>query len=101
VSFIFLLGNISLIILLLSLTLCLKNNNFFKRLIRRTAREMVSGNLINIMSPIILPWSFILLQAGFRNYQTKINTLAYVLVFFMVFVFSISYFFSLLWVRAR
>jgi uncharacterized membrane protein YqaE (UPF0057 family) len=82
------------------LTSCLRNGNFIKKLFRKTSWEMISGNLINIMSPLILPWSFILMQAGVRDCQTKINTIAYLLVFFMVLVFSIYYFLTLLSARS-
>ena len=48
------------------------------------------------MTPIVLPWAFIMMDAGVRNFKTKLSAVCNILVFFVAFVFPFYYFFELL-----
>ena len=51
--------------------------------------------------PIILPWTFLMLKGGVRDFQTKINVAAYLGLFFLGIFFPIYYFFELLEEREK
>ena len=57
---------------------------------------MIYGHIINIMAPLVLPWTFVMLEAGVRNFQTKLSCVCNILIFFMALVFPVYYFFELL-----
>ena len=95
-SFIFLIGNISMILLLQLTSSFLRKNNAFRELVGGRKWEMIYGQVINIMSPLTLPWTFAILKAGVRNVRTKLSATCNILIFFMAFVFPIYYFFDLL-----
>ena len=57
---------------------------------------MIYGQIINVMAPLILPWTFLLLDAGVRDFRTKINAVGNILIFFIGVIFPIYYFFDLL-----
>lgn len=48
------------------------------------------------MIPIVLPWTFVMMEAGVRNFKTKLSVASNILLFFIVLVFPIYYFFELL-----
>ena len=52
--------------------------------------------LTNILLPLTLPWTFMMLQSGVRNGQGKMNQLGYIMIYFVALVFPIYYFFDLL-----
>ena len=54
---------------------------------------MIYGQIVNIMAPLILPWTFVMFELGVRNFRTKINAVGNILFFFMGVVFPIYYFF--------
>jgi len=62
---------------------------------------MLFGSIINIMIPLTLPWSFFMIELGVRNYQTKLNSVFYLILFFVVLVFPIYYFFELLQEKSK
>ena len=57
---------------------------------------MIYGQIINFMMPIILPWTFMMLEGGIRNFQAKINVASYLVLYFLGIFFPIYYFFELL-----
>lgn len=57
---------------------------------------MIFGNIINIILPLTLPWTFFLLESGVRNFGTKMNSACYIILYFVGLVFPIYYFFDLL-----
>jgi hypothetical protein len=89
-------GNIAFIVLLFSLTKYLKKRSFVRRLVTSQLCFMIYGQIINLMAPIVLPWIFILAQAGVRDNWTGLSTLAYSFVFFLTFALPMNYFFCLL-----
>jgi hypothetical protein len=101
VGFIFLVCNMALILLLTLLASCLRKDNFIRWLFVHKKWECIYGQLINMMCPLVLPWAFIILQSGTRNARAKINTVAYLAVFFVMLFFPFYYFLSLLQERKR
>ena len=95
-NFAFLMGNIAIILLLQYVSSFLRRNNTFRELIGQRRWEMIYGQVINIMSPLVLPWTFAILETGVRNVRTKLAVTCNILIFFMAFVFPIYYFFDLL-----
>jgi hypothetical protein len=75
---------------------CLRKSNRINKLVRRSKWDLIYGQIINIMAPIVLPWAFLILKSGLRDRSSKINTTVYYLVFFICLVFPIYYFFDLL-----
>ena len=57
---------------------------------------MIYGHVINVMMPILLPWTFMMLEGGIRNFNTKINLVTYIVLFFFGFIFPFYYLFELL-----
>ena len=57
---------------------------------------MIFGHIVNIMIPLILPWTFIMLDSGVRNYKTKINAVCCLILYFLGLFFPIYYLFELL-----
>ena len=57
---------------------------------------MIYGHIINVMMPIILPWTFMMLEGGIKNFQAKINVASYLVLYFLGIFFPIYYFFELL-----
>ena len=53
------------------------------------------------MIPIVLPWTFVMMEAGVRNFKTKLSVASNILLFFIVLVFPIYYFFELLTNREK
>lgn len=67
-----------------------------RKLVNRETWNMISGQIINVLLPLTLPWIFILLRGGIRNYGTKLNSGCFALIHFFVFVFPLLYLLSLL-----
>ena len=62
---------------------------------------MIFGQVINFMMPLILPWTFLMLEGGIRNFSSKINVASYLVLYFIGLVFPIYYFFELLEEREK
>ena len=74
----------------------LNKKNYLRVMWKREKWTMSSGHFINIIMPLTLLWSFIVLQAGVRNFNTKLNAVCYIFLFFLGLFFPIYYFFELL-----
>jgi hypothetical protein len=48
------------------------------------------------MAPLVLPWTFVMLDCGVRDFKNKLNAVGNFLFFFMGLVFPIYYLFELL-----
>jgi hypothetical protein len=96
VAFFFLIGNIILVWILVWFSSCLKKTNLIRQFINREKWQMIFGQIINIMIPLTLPWTFVMMDTGLRNFKTKINAICYILLFFVGLFFPIYYFFHLL-----
>jgi hypothetical protein len=83
--------NIIFICLMWVFTIFLKKNSFLNKIIGKEKWTMFYGQIINSMVPLILPWSYIMVQAGVRNVQTKISTAIYSIIFFISIAFPIYY----------
>jgi hypothetical protein len=57
--------------------------------------DMAFGQVINLMIPSVLPWTFILTQSGTTHFSDKLNFLLFCLFFLVSLAFSIYYLFSL------
>ena len=57
---------------------------------------MISGHVVNVLLPFTLPWTFIMLSSGVKNFNTKINAVCYLILYFLGLFFPIYYFFELL-----
>jgi hypothetical protein len=88
--------NIGAIALLQFVTLSCQRKNYIRKLVAHGKWELIYGQLINVMAPLVLPWLFVIAKAGVRDFRTKINTAAYFFTFFVCLTFSIYYFVSLL-----
>ena len=88
--------NIGFILTLQFLTSCLRKNNFLRKLVRREKWEIIYGQLINMMGPLILPWTFVMVDMGVRDFKNKLNVVGNFVIFFFGLVFPIYYFFELL-----
>lgn len=77
-------------------SMLLRKNSLTRQFFNHNKWDMVFGQIINIIMPSTLPWSFILLQSGARNFSAKLNFLLYYFVLFLSVLFPIYYFFSLL-----
>ena len=57
---------------------------------------MIFGQVINVVLPLTLPWTFIMCKKGVYNFGTKMNTVCYFMIYFFGLLFPILYFFQLL-----
>ena len=57
---------------------------------------MVFGQIINVIIPLTLPWTYVMLETGIRNFKTKLNAGCYIILYFLGVFFPIYYFFDLL-----
>ena len=96
VAFLFLVGNIAFILLLQFMTSFLRKKNYLRKLMSKNKWEMIHGHIINLMMPFVLPWTFVMLESGVRNFKTKISGACSIFSFFIGVVFPIYYFFELL-----
>ena len=95
-AFIFMGANIAFIMALEFLTSCLRKNNFLRKLVRSEKWEIIYGELINVMGPLILPWTFLMVDVGVRDFKNKLNVVGNFVIFFFGLIFPIYYFFDLL-----
>ena len=95
-AFIFLIANVVFVVVVQALFSWLRKNNFFKKLFEGEKWGLIYGQVTNVLMPLTLPWSFVMLEAGVRNFETKVNCAAYILFYFVGLVFPIYYLFDLL-----
>ena len=95
-NFIFVTINILFILLLNWISSFLSKDNPFRKTIKIEKKNMIFGQVINLLIPFTLPWTFEMLNNGVRNVGTKLNTALYFFVFFVALFFPIYYFFQLL-----
>lgn len=62
---------------------------------------MIFGHIINVIIPLTLPWTFMMLQNGVRDFGTKLNAACYLVLYFTGIFFPIYYFFELLQEREK
>ena len=101
VAFIFLTGNIFFIILLQYVSTCLRKKNYLRKLIQNSRWELLYGQIIHVIAPFILPWSFMMMEMGVNNFRTKINGVCIIFSFFMGLVFPFYYLLELLQKREK
>ena len=94
--FVFFIGNVTFIVFLNFLTAQLKEKNYLRTVVSNNKREMIHGQVINLLAPLVLPWTFVMLETGVRNVRNKLATMVAILVFFMGVIFPFVYFFELL-----
>ena len=63
--------------------------------------NMIYGHVINVIFPLTLHWTFFMMNTGLRNFRTKLNMVAYLIIFFLGVFFPIYYFFELLGEREQ
>ena len=100
-DFLIVVGNLLLILIVQLGSLLLKKNSLGRQFFKHNKWDMVFGQIINIIMPSTLPWSFILLQSGAPSFPAKINFILYYFVLFLSVLFPIYYFFSLLETQRR
>ena len=93
IIFIFMGANIALVLLLQFLSSHLMKNNYLRKTLQREKWEMIYGQIINVMSPLIIPWAFVMLESGVRDFRTKLASAGNIIIFFIGIVFPIYYFF--------
>ena len=96
-----LIGNIVLIGLLSWLSNCLKRSNPVRKFINKEKMNMIFGHIVNLMIPLILPWTYVMLESGVRNVRTKINAVCCLFLYFLGLLFPIYYLFELLMDREK
>jgi len=62
---------------------------------------MIFGQIINVIMPLTLPWTFFMLNSGVRNFNTKMNSVLYFAIYFFGLLFPVYYFFELLLERKK
>jgi hypothetical protein len=100
-SLAFIVGNIALILLVNWGCSCLREKNPLRRLVSREKWNMIFGQVINVLMPLTLPWTFLMLRNGLRSFGSKVNAASYLLLYFLGLVFPIYYFFELLQEREK
>lgn len=58
--------------------------------------DMIYFQIVNLMVPLVLPWTFVMIEAGVRDYKSKLSSACYLVIFFMSLVFPIYYLFDML-----
>ena len=94
-AFMILAANVILIFFVQWALSALKKNKL-EKLWKNESFHMISGHIINIIMPLVLPWTFIMLDACVRNFRTKLNAACYILLYFLGLFYPIYYFFELL-----
>ena len=94
-NFIIIFGNVAFIYLIQFLLSCFKNSSPFK-LWKKEKQMMIIGHVVNLILPFTLPWTFVMINVGFKNFNTKLNAACYILLFFLCLFFPIYFFFELL-----
>ena len=89
-------ANIILIFLVQWLVSFLGKRNPVRRSWVKEKSHMVSGHVINLIMPFTLPWTFMMLEGGIKNFGTKVNAACYFLIYFIGVYFPIVSFFEML-----
>jgi hypothetical protein len=102
VSFLLLIVNIFLICVAHRLCSCLRTSHPLRKMVSEEKWHMISGQVINNIMPLTLPWIFFISQSGSYHFLCKANSAIY-FIFFLGFgiLFPIYYFFELLSRRER
>jgi hypothetical protein len=100
ILFIFIAANIVVIAGMQKLCRKLAKENFLRKKIQHNYKELISFQIINIIAPVALPWTFCMLSMGVRNFRSKANAACYLVIYFLALVFPIYYFFELLQERS-
>lgn len=86
--------NLAFVVILDGVYRCFsRKDNIVCKYIKEVKDNLLSSQIINILIPIALPWSFVLLQKGVINFRSKINKAIFLFLFFVVIVFPIYFFF--------
>lgn len=93
IIFILMGANIALVLFLQFLSSYLMKNNYLRKILQKEKWEMIYGQIINVMSPLIIPWAFVMLESGVRDFKTKMASAGNIVIFFIGIVFPIYYFF--------
>ena len=101
ILFLFVVANIVFILSLNWICAWLNTNNPFRKIVGKEKKNMVFGHIINMIIPLTLPWTFMMLQNGVRSFGTKINAACYLVLYFTGIFFPIYYFFELLQEREK
>ena len=96
ITFLVLTINIVFIFLLQWAFSSLHRTNYIRKVWKKEKWVMISGHVVNIIMPLTLPWTFIIMQTGVRNIGTKINAVCYIILYFLGLFFPIYYLFELL-----
>ena len=99
IIFIFMGANIALVLFLQFVSSYLMKNNYLRKILQKEKWEMIYGQIINVMSPLIIPWALVMLESGVRDFKTKVASAGNIVIFFIGIVFPIYYFFELLAAR--
>lgn len=95
-DFVIVLANILLLLLVQLVLSQAKKSSLAKQFFDYNKWDMGYGQIINLIIPATLPWSFILLQSGAQRFPTKCNFVLYYFALFISLLFPIYYLFSLL-----
>jgi len=92
-NFIFVTINILFIFILSWISSFLSKDNPFRKTVNKEKKNMIFGQVINLLIPFTLPWTFVMLNNGVRNFGTKLDAALYFFLFFVALFFPIYYFF--------
>ena len=62
---------------------------------------MIYGQIINLMMPLTLPWSFMLIKSGITSIRSKLSMVLFLALFFVCAVFPIYYLLELIYQEKR
>ena len=85
--------NMAIIMLLQFLSTFLRKNNYLRFIIHDQKWELFYGQVINLMAPFILPWTFAMVETGVSNFGTKLSTTCSIFAFFMGLIIPFIYLF--------
>ena len=85
--------NIAVILILNKLLhIFIKKPSILKQFLEQNRKVIIYGQIISLMQPLILPWSFIVFSnVGATDFLGKVNALAYLILFFICFFFPFFY----------
>jgi hypothetical protein len=89
-------ANIAVIIGMQKVCTIFAKDNFLRKKFQHNYKDLISFQIINIIAPVALPWTFCMLSMGVRNFRSKASAACYLVIYFVALVFPIYYFFELL-----
>jgi hypothetical protein len=96
VSFIFLFSNIGFVAIAQLMLLWTRKHNFVRKLFDSQKWDLIYGQVTGLLIPLALPWTFMVIDSGISNFQSKFNLVAYILLLYVGIVFPIYYLLELL-----